>query len=120
MLSTRGPNIFAYVLEPFVPSLLSHAPAGSSAYPSSRDHVTFPTNLNLQWLSESEDSVFHDAARQTAERLGAEGESIYPNYAIYGTPVVDMYDEDGVKRMGATRERVDPYGVMLLTGGFKV
>ena len=74
----------------------------------------------MQWLSESEDGVFHDAARQTAERLGAEGESIYPNYAIYDTPVVDMYGEEGVKRMEATRERVDPYGVMLLTGGFKV
>ncbi len=93
---------------------------GSSAYPSSRDHVAFPTNLNLQWLSESEDDTFHDAARQTAERLGGEGESIYPNYALYGTPVVDMFGEEGVKRMEATRERVDPHGVMMLTGRFKV
>ncbi|KAK0184493.1 hypothetical protein F5146DRAFT_1170387 [Armillaria mellea] len=118
-LSAHGGTI-AYAIEPFLPSLLSHAPAGSSAYPSTRDHVAFPTNVDLQWVSEGEDSVFHDAARQTAERLGAKGESIYPNYAIYGTPVVDMYGEDGVKRMEATRERVDPYGVMLLTGGFKV
>ncbi|KAK0447293.1 FAD dependent oxidoreductase [Armillaria borealis] len=119
-LSTHGPHVVAYSIEPFLPSLLTHAPAGSSAYPSSRDHVAFPTNLNMQWLSESEDDVFHDAARQTAERLGAEGESIYPNYAIYDTPVVDIFGEEGVKRMEATRERADPYGVMLLTGGFKV
>ncbi|PBK85371.1 FAD dependent oxidoreductase [Armillaria gallica] len=120
VLSTHGPNVVAYSMEPFLPNLLTHAPAGSSAYPSSRDHVAFPTNVNLLWLSESEDDTFHDAARRTAERLGAEGESIYPNYALYGTPVVDMFGEEGVKRMEATRERVDPHGVMMLTGGFKV
>ncbi|SJL13225.1 related to 6-hydroxy-D-nicotine oxidase [Armillaria ostoyae] len=119
-LSAHGGFFIGYAFEPFLPSLLTHAPAGSSAYPSSRDHVVFPTNINMQWLSESEDGVFHDAARKTAERLGAEGESIYPNYAIYGTPVVDMFGEEGVKRMEATRERVDPFGVMSLTGGFKV
>ncbi|KAK0499166.1 FAD-binding domain-containing protein [Armillaria luteobubalina] len=118
-LSAHGGSI-AYAIEPFLPNLLSHAPTGSSAYPSSRDHVAFPTNLNFQWTSEREDGVFHDAARQSAKRLGAEGESIYPNYAIYGTPVVDMFGEEGVKRMEATRERVDPHGVMLLAGGFKV
>ncbi|KAK0224269.1 FAD dependent oxidoreductase [Armillaria fumosa] len=120
ILSAHGATVVSYAIEPFLPSLLSHAPAGSSAYPSSRDHVAFPTNLNFQWTSESEDGVFHDAARQTAERLGAEGKSIYPNYAIYGTPVVDMFGEEGVKRMEATRKRVDPHGVMMLTGGFKV
>ncbi|KAK0499173.1 hypothetical protein EDD18DRAFT_1070573 [Armillaria luteobubalina] len=118
-LSVHGANFISYVVEPFLPSLLSHSPAGSSAYPSSRDHVAYPTNLNFQWTSESEDGVFHDAARHSAERLGAEGESVYPNYAIYGTPVVDMFGE-GVKRMEATRERVDPHDVMLLAGGFKV
>ncbi|PBK85360.1 FAD-binding domain-containing protein [Armillaria gallica] len=119
-LSTHGALSVTYAVEPFLPSLLTHAPAGSSAYPSSRDHVVFPTAVVLQWVSESEDDVFHDAARQTAEKLGVEGESIYPDYAIYDTPVVDMFGEEGVKRMEATRKRVDPYGVMLLTGGFKV
>ncbi|KAK0224289.1 FAD dependent oxidoreductase [Armillaria fumosa] len=119
-LSAHGANLVSYAIEPFLPSFLSHSPSGSSAYPSSRDHVAFPTNLNFQWTSESEDGVFHDAARQTAERLGAEGESIYPNYAIYGTPVVNMFGEEGVKRMEATRERVDPHGVMMLAGGFKI
>ncbi|KAK0199350.1 FAD-binding domain-containing protein [Desarmillaria ectypa] len=119
-LSAHGGFLVVYTLEPFLPSLLTHASAGSSAYPGSRDRVVFPTNLNLLWLSESEDGVFHDAARKTEEKLGAEGLSRYPNYAIYDTPVVDMYGEEGVKRMEATRERVDPKGVMLLTGGFKV
>ncbi|PBK85335.1 FAD dependent oxidoreductase [Armillaria gallica] len=119
-LSAQGAFFVGYAIEPFLPSLLTHAPVGSSAYPSSRDHVVFPTVVVLQWVSESGDDVFHDAARQTAEKLGVKGESIYPNYAIYDTPVVDMFGEEGVKRMEATRKRVDPYGVMLLTGGFKV
>ncbi|KAK0229791.1 FAD dependent oxidoreductase [Armillaria nabsnona] len=119
-LSVYGELSVTYGVEPFLPSLLTHAPVGSSAYPSSRDHVVFPTIISFEWVSESEDDVFHDAARQTADRLGVASESIYPNYAIYDTPVVDMYGEEGVKRMEATRERVDPYGVMLLTGGFKV
>ncbi|KAK0479228.1 hypothetical protein IW261DRAFT_168031 [Armillaria novae-zelandiae] len=119
-LSAHGAVSITYAIEPFLPSLLTHAPAGSSAYPSSRDHVVFPTAVSLEWASQSEDDVFHDAARQTVKKLGVAGETIYPNYAIYDVPVVDMYGEEGVKRMEATRERVDPHGVMLLTGGFKV
>ncbi|KAK0184506.1 FAD dependent oxidoreductase [Armillaria mellea] len=119
-LAAHGATSVTYAAEPFLPSLLTHAPAGSSAYPGSRDHAVFPSIVGLQWESESEDAVFHDAARETAARLGVAGEWVYPNYAIYDVPVVDMYGEEGVKRMEATRERVDPHGVMLLTGGFKV
>ncbi|KAG7445392.1 FAD dependent oxidoreductase [Guyanagaster necrorhizus] len=119
-LSAHGAFVVSYALEPFLPSLLAHASAGSSAYPGSRKQVVLPTNVNLQWPSESEDSVFHDAARRTAQKLGVKGVPIYPNYAIYGTPVVDMYGEEGLGRMEAARERVDPDGVMFLTGGFKV
>ncbi|KAK0479227.1 FAD-binding domain-containing protein [Armillaria novae-zelandiae] len=119
-LSAHGATSVIYTIEPFLPSLLTHAPAGSSAYPGSRDHVVFPSLMSSQWVSESEDAVFYDAVRQTTERLGVAGETIYPNYAIYDAPVVDMYGKHGVKRMEATRRRVDPHDVMLLTGGFKV
>ncbi|KAK0479217.1 FAD dependent oxidoreductase [Armillaria novae-zelandiae] len=107
MLSVHGATIISYTVEPFLLSLLSHAPVGSSAYPSSWDHVAFPTNLDFQWILENEDEVFHDAARQTVQRLGAQGKSIYLNYVIYGTPVVDMFSDEGLKRMKATRKRVD-------------
>ncbi|KAK0460521.1 FAD-binding domain-containing protein [Desarmillaria tabescens] len=119
-LSTHSGVVTAYALEPFLPSLLTHAPAGSSAYPGSRAQVFFPTNLDLIWVEETEDEVFHDAARKIVERLGVEGAPRYPNYAIIGTPVVDMFGQEGLRRMQAVRERVDPEGVMQLTGGFKV
>ncbi|PBK61214.1 FAD-binding domain-containing protein [Armillaria solidipes] len=102
-----------YTLEPFLPTLFERAGAGSSAYPARG-------NVSLGWVSESEDGVFHDAAREMTRKLGMEGASRYPNYAIFGTPVVDMYGEEGLKRMHDTRERLDPDGVMHLTGGFKV
>ncbi len=64
--------------------------------------------------------MFYDAAREMTQKLGMAGAPRYPNYAIFDTPVVDMYGEEGLKRMATTRERVDPDGVMQLTGGFKV
>ncbi|PBK85369.1 FAD-binding domain-containing protein [Armillaria gallica] len=109
-----------YTLEPFLPTLFDHAGAGSSAYPGSRERLVLPTEVNLGWVSEGEDGVFHYAVREMTQKLGMVGASRYPNYAMYGTPVVDMYGEEGLKRMQDTRVRVDPDGVMQLTGGFKV
>lgn len=64
--------------------------------------------------------MFHDVARNTTQKLGMSDVPRYPNYAIYDTPAMDMYGEEGLKRMQDTRERVDPNGVMQLAGGFKV
>ncbi|KAK0199361.1 FAD dependent oxidoreductase [Desarmillaria ectypa] len=119
-LSTHGASVISISLEPFLPNIFSHAPANSSAYPISRDHTVFPTNLNFQWVGESEDDIFHAAARETTQKLGSLGAPRYPNYAIDGTPMKDMYGEQGMRRMEITRERVDPRGIMRLTGGFKV
>ncbi len=89
-------------------------------YPGSRELLILPTEVTLGWVSESEDGVFHDAARKMTLKLGMVGASRYPNYAMYGTSVADMYGEEGLKRTQDTRARVDPDGVMQLTGGFKV
>ncbi|KAG7445406.1 FAD-binding domain-containing protein [Guyanagaster necrorhizus] len=119
-LFTQGASLTAFSIEPFLPTIFDHAPANSSAYPSSRERAVLLTNLNFQWVGESHDSVFHAAAGAFTQKLGVPGAPRYPNYAIAGTPVKDMYGEEGVRRMEATRERVDPRGVMRLTGGFKV
>ncbi|KAK0460443.1 FAD dependent oxidoreductase [Desarmillaria tabescens] len=120
ILFTHGASDISFSIEPFLPTILTHAPANSSAYPGSRERAIFPTNLGFQWLGESQDSVFHAAAREITEKLGVPGAPRYPNYAIDGTPVKDMYGEEGLRRMEATRKRVDPRGIMWLTGGFKI
>lgn len=43
---------------------------------------------------------------------------LYPNYAIFGTPLQDMYG-DNVDKLKSLRQRVDPHDVMGLAGGFK-
>jgi hypothetical protein len=42
----------------------------------------------------------------------------YPNYALYGTPLKDMYGGN-VERLRAIRAAIDPDDVMGLTGGWK-
>jgi len=67
------------------------------------------------------------AAVQSAQTLAAlaeaEGQDLtnappYPNYAIEGTPIEDMYGA-GTERLEELRAQYDPQGVMLLTGGWK-
>ena len=69
----------------------------------------------------------HDTVRQSAEHIRdaaiAEGQAIanaplYPNYAMLGTPLKEMYG-DNVAKLKSLRRRVDPCDVMGLTGGFK-
>lgn len=42
----------------------------------------------------------------------------YPNYALFGTPLEDMYGGN-VERLRKIRATVDPEDVMGLTGGWK-
>ena len=42
----------------------------------------------------------------------------YPNYALFGTPLEDMYGGN-VERLREIRAAVDPEDVMGLTGGWK-
>jgi hypothetical protein len=42
----------------------------------------------------------------------------YPNYALFGTPLEDMYGGN-VERLRKIRAVVDPEDVMSLTGGWK-
>jgi Berberine and berberine like len=42
----------------------------------------------------------------------------YPNYALFGTPLEDMYGGN-VERLRKIREAIDPEDVMGLAGGWK-
>ena len=67
------------------------------------------------------------AIRESADRLRAaalkDGQDVkkaalYPNYALFDTPLEDMYGTN-VQRMRAVRRAIDPEDVMGLAGGFK-
>ena len=119
-------GVVAYTLEPFLPSILSHNTA-PTAYPPTRDHVYLPLGICFMWLNATYDNDFYDAIRQSAIRIRdvaiADGQDIinaplYPNYAIFGTPLKDMYGAN-VDKLRILKRRVDPDNVMGLAGGFK-
>ena len=44
--------------------------------------------------------------------------AVYPNYALFGTPLEDMYGEN-VERLRKIRAAIDPEDLMGRTGGWK-
>ena len=119
-------GVVGYTIEPFLPSILSHNTT-PTAYPPTRDHVYFPLNLYFGWLNATYDNDFYHAIRQSAKRIRDvaidDGQDIanaplYPNYAIFGTPLKDMYGAN-VDKLHVLKRAVDPDDVMGLTGGFK-
>ena len=124
-LSPKGGSI-GYVVEPFLPSILSHNTA-PTAYPPTRDHVYFPLALYGVWVDAKYDNDVYDAIRQSAARIRdvaiQDGQDItnaplYPNYALFDTPLSDMYGGN-VDKLRSLKQRVDPHDVMGLAGGFK-
>lgn len=118
--------MISYDAEPFLPTIFSHNNT-PSAYPPDRTYGFSPLNIYYSWADEAFDETFHNAARQSAEQLRkvaiAEGQNLtgsamYPNYAIYDTPLEDMYG-DNVAVLKALKATVDPKNVMGMAGGFK-
>jgi FAD/FMN-containing dehydrogenase len=115
-----------YIVEPFLSSTLSHT-ALSSAYPPTRAYGFSPFVIYFAWADPQYDAVFYQATKEAARRIteAAVKEGLrlneaekYPNYAIYGTRVEEMYGGN-VDRLRELRKRVDPENVMSLTGGFR-
>jgi hypothetical protein len=124
-LSPKAASI-RYVVEPFLPSILSHN-AAPTAYPPTREHVYFPLALYGVWEDAKYDNDVYDAIRQSAARIRdvaiEDGQDItnaplYPNYALFDTPLSDMYGGN-VDKLRALRQKVDPHDVMGLAGGFR-
>ena len=116
----------SYDIEPFDPGLFSHSNI-PSAYPPDRSRALFPTNIYYAWTSSAHDANVAAMLRQSTATLRAaavaDGQDVggafsYGNYALFGTPVEQLYGAN-LKRLSAIRSRVDPNGVMALTGGFK-
>ncbi|KAJ8496445.1 hypothetical protein ONZ45_g12439 [Pleurotus djamor] len=119
----------SYAIEPFLPSILSHNPSGQlSAYPPSRSMAFLPANVYFSWLLPLSDDGMIQAIKLSAQRLTnlaiAEGQSLlpnapkYPNYAITGTPLSEMYGAN-VPTLQTLKASIDPTNVMGLAGGWK-
>ena len=111
--------------EPFERGLFTHGPP--SAYPPDRSRLYFPSVLSLSWANSSLDETMTRAMREARDSLRAaalkdgqdiEHAAVYPNYALFDTPLEDMYGKN-VPRLRALRRAIDPEDVMGLAGGFK-
>ena len=112
-------------LEPFDKGLFSHG--SGSAYPPDRSHAILPSSLTLQWSNASLDEMMAFALRNISTTIHAvalaDGQNVshaavYPNYALFGTPLEDMYGGN-VERLRKIRAAIDPEDVMGLAGGWK-
>jgi len=125
-LTPLDPDFTAQAFEePFESGLFSHGPP--SAYPPDRSRLNFPSILTFTWLNSSLDDTMTRAIREAGDNLRAaalkdgqdiEHAAVYPNYALFDTPLEDMYGQN-VPRLHALRQAIDPEDVMGLAGGFK-
>ncbi|KAJ7155533.1 FAD dependent oxidoreductase [Mycena crocata] len=114
-----------YVVEPFLP-IAYHRGKTETAYPPDRSQNIHPMNIYYAWTDSTFDSVMLEASRASAHRLkdvaaaeGILGSALYPNYALFGTPVGKLFGRN-TARLRNIQRRVDPSGVMGLVGGFKL
>lgn len=117
-----GAAFVSYVVEPFLPSLYNHSSA-PSAFPPSRSVGFTPLKIYYSWVNETVDDAMHATIRESACRLqqlsGTSGKApLYPNYAIYDTPLEMIYGAN-LPRLRSLRQCVDPDNIMGLAGGFK-
>ncbi|KAF5356904.1 hypothetical protein D9756_006848 [Leucocoprinus leucothites] len=126
LLTLDTGTFISYDVEPFLPSILSHN-VTPSAFPPIRSTRFSPFNIYYAWLLEANDDTFHDTIKQSADRLrslaAAEGQdlsnaALYPNYAIFDTPMQQLYGNN-LPTLQALKKLHDPDNVMELTGGWK-
>jgi hypothetical protein len=109
-----------------MPTILGHN-KDRTAYPPTRDKTYLPYYIYYAWRSEENDDIMIDALKASTERIRdaaeADGQDIedaplYPNYALFDTPVEKMY-KNNVGELKELKRRIDPFNVMGLAGGFK-
>jgi Berberine and berberine like len=112
-------------LEPFNNGFFSHG--SGSAFPPDRSQAVFPSVVSTLWSNASLEDVMASALRNISDTIHAvalaDGQNvshaaIYPNNALFGTPLEDMYGRN-VERLRQIRAAIDPEDVMGLTGGWK-
>ncbi|KAI9449854.1 FAD-binding domain-containing protein [Lactarius psammicola] len=126
-LGGLDPNVaIATTLEPFDSGVFSHG--SDSAYPPDRSHALFPTVVSFAFSNASLDETMTKALRNYSNAVTAaavaDGQNVshaavYPNYALFDTPLEDLYGAN-LPRLQAIKQAVDPKNVMGLAGGFKL
>ncbi|KAJ7290205.1 FAD-binding domain-containing protein, partial [Mycena rebaudengoi] len=125
-LAPFGGLAVSYNIEPFLPAAVP-ASNPATAFPGTRTAgvALCPTNFFFLWLPPTSDAIFHDAMHQSIRQIkslataeGVLGSSKYTNYAMYDTPLSDIYGQN-VPRLQSIKKSVDPQNVMGLAGGFK-
>ena len=115
----------AATLEPFDSGIFSHG--SNSAYPPDRSRALFPTDVVFSYTNASLDGTFLRAFRHYGKAIiaaaDADGQNVshaaeYPNYALFSTPLDDLYGAN-IPRLRVIKRAVDPENVMGLAGGFK-
>ncbi|KAI0079336.1 FAD dependent oxidoreductase [Panus rudis PR-1116 ss-1] len=127
-LSLASATFVSYDVEPFLPTIFTHADASSSAYPPSRARGLQPNNIYFAWGLSASDDLMHDAARKSAQQLTnvalSEGQDIanaplYGNYAIFDTPIERIFGSN-LDRLKSIKAQYDPANAMGLAGGWKI
>ena len=93
-------------LEPFDScGLFSHG--SPSAYPPDRSHAIFPSLISVRWSNASLDDTMASVLRAISDTVHAvalaDGQKVshaaaYVNYALFDTPLKDIYGEN-IKRL---------------------
>ncbi|KAI0262277.1 hypothetical protein BGY98DRAFT_1050297, partial [Russula aff. rugulosa BPL654] len=124
-LCSRQNMTLTSTVETFNKDFFSHG--RDSAYPPDRSHAVFPSVLTVEWSDSSLDDAMAFALRNFADAIRdvalADGQNVshaakYVNYALFGTPLEDMYGGN-VERLRKIRAAIDPNDVMSLAGGWK-
>ena len=116
----------AATLEPLDSEIFSHG--SGSAYPPDRSRALFQSVFLYSWSNASLDHTFalalhnqsdavHSAALSDGQNLSHA--AVYVNYALFDTPLEDMYGGN-VPKLREIKAEIDPEDVMGLAGGFKL
>ncbi|KAH9033411.1 FAD-binding domain-containing protein [Lactarius pseudohatsudake] len=112
--------------EAFLKDLFSHG--SDSAYPPDRSRALLPTAVTITYNNASLDDTISKAMRSLSDTVTAAADAdgqnvshaaVYPNYALFDTPLEDIYGAN-LPRLHAIKKAVDPKNVMGLAGGFKI
>ena len=125
-LTPKSGAFISYSVEPFLPSIYSHN-TDATAFPPVRSKGFLPINVFFSWTDATFDNEYYDAIRTTLKVISdaarAEGQNlqnmvVYPNYAIFDTPLSTIYGSN-LPSLRALKSLVDPTNVMGLAGGWK-